>query len=149
MGDLKRQRNVFGLDQAKFKTGATNGGFGTNPGSVKKGSALTPTGNNEVGLAGANDIIIGFVSEVNEKTGYVRYLFDYEIKDILTNGTIPPGSCLVGYSDTDRGKAKAAVPTFANDTTPTVAELKVAAEIATNARWLVRTSTAGSATVVP
>lgn len=160
MGTLKRQRNAFGKGQAKYKTGSTNGGFGTNPANVKKGSALTPSGNDEVALAGENDLIIGFVDEVDTQNGLVRYLYDYEIQDILTTGTVTPGSKLVGSSDTDRGLAKGvsapAAATYSDDTNPTVQELKTATdalataiEIANNARWVVKSSSAGKATVVP
>ena len=149
MATLKRQRNPFGWDQAKFKTGATNGGFGTNPGAVMPGSALTPSGDDEVALAGENDLIIGFVSEVDVKNGLVRYFTDYEIQDIRITGTVTAGNRLVGASDTNRGLAKAAIPTYAAPATPTVAELRDAAEIATNARWVVEIVSGDKATVVP
>lgn len=160
MGTLKRQRNAFGKGQAKYKTGSTNGGFGTNPANVKKGSALTPSANDEVALAGKDDLIIGFVDEVDVQNGMVRYLYDYEIQDILTTGTVTPGSKLVGSSDTDRGLAKGVSaptdPTYADPAAPTVVELKTAiaslqaaVEIANNARWVVKSSSSGKATVVP
>lgn len=160
MGTLKRQRNAFGKGQAKYKTGSTNGGFGTNPANVKKGSALTPSDNDEVALAGLNDLIIGFVDEVDTQNGMVRYLYDYEIQDILTDGTVAVGSKLVGASDTNRGLAKGAAgpadATYSDPTSPTVAELKTAItalqaafEISNNARWVVKSATSGKATVVP
>lgn len=134
MARLKRRRNPFGLAQAKYKTGASNGGFGTSPGTVAKGSCLTPSANGEVALAGANDAIIGFLVEVDTDNGLVKYQYDYEIKDIATQGTITVGSSIVGNSDTAslRGKAKAA-----------------GASQGPEARWRVISSTAGKATVVP
>ena len=132
MSILRRQRNNFGLAQATYKTGATNGGFGTSPGTVAKGSCLTPSDDGEVALAGANDPIIGFLAEVDTTRGLVKYHYDYEIEDILTNGTLTVGASIVGHSDTDRGKAKGA--------SADQGQLKA---------WLVIASSAGKATVIP
>ena len=130
---IKRHRNRVGLYQAKPKEGTSGGGFGTKGSmTVTPGACLTFTDDDELGLAGANDLIVGFAKEIDNINNLISYEADYEIADILTNGTITPGSRIMGYSDTDRGKAIAAT----------------AAQAHNASNFVVKSSTVGKATVV-
>ena len=133
MARLRRRQDSTGVKSMKFKTGSSGGGFGTDPESQPSGAALTITGQNEVGLAGANNPIHYFLDTVNAAIGKCRvFTADAgEVEDILTNGTVTPGSALKGYSDSDRGKAVAAGNTEAQG------------------KWFVVSSSAGKATVSP
>lgn len=136
MAKVRLMGNRLGVQTVKYKTGSSGGGFGANPKSVAGGSCLTWTAADEVGLAGAGDRICGFLEDdsVDTTSGKCNLLGPgaWEIADILTEGTIPVDSSIVGNSDTDRGKAKAA-----------------GASDSPKAAWVVKSSSAGKANVVP
>ena len=150
MAKVKYRAAATAVRTLKFKTGASGGGFGTDPTSVPSGSCLTLTAAGEVGLAGAGDSIDYFLDNA-KASGYCTVFGDnaYEIEGILTNGTLNVGDILVGYSDSDRGKAVAFDPAYATDATPTVQELKAAIELAMKAGWKVESASAGKANVKP
>ena len=133
MARLRRRQDLTGKASMKYKTGTAGGGFGSDPASQPSGAALTITAENEVGLAGANNPIHFFLDKVDTTIGKCSmFTADAgEIEDILTNGTVTPGSALKGYSDSDRGKAVAAGNTDAQG------------------KWFVVKSSAGKATVRP
>lgn len=132
---LKRRNIAKGTQTFKYKEGTSGGGFGTDPSSQPRGAALTFSANNEVALAGEDDVIIGFLEVANNDWGTCSaFTSDAgEITDVITNGTLNVGSSLVGYSDNDRGKAKAAATSGAE---------------ARNARWVVKSSSSGKANVI-
>ena len=144
-----REMNPAGGVTFKYKTGSSGGGFGSNPESVASGSAVTISDDNEVALSGAGDEIHGFLDKANATTGEARILTREagRIADVITNGTVTVGSRLVGYSDSDRGKAVGLAPSYSG--TPTVGELKAANDLIMKARWVVTSSTSGHATVEP
>ena len=151
MAKMKFKAPITGVETWNYKTGASGGGFGTDPASQPSGAALTITAAGELGLAGANDPIDRILDTVNTNTGQCRAFNPNlgEIEGIISNGTLTVGLPIVGYSDTaaDRGKAKSATLSFS--ATPTVAELKTAVEIALASRWVVKSATAGKANIVP
>ena len=135
MAKVRLMSNRLGVQTVKFKTGSSGGGFGANPKSVAGGSCLTWTAADEVGLSGEGDRICGFLEDgsVDTTSGKCNLLGPgaFEIADILTTGTLNVDDTIVGSSDTDRGKAKAAGATDA---------LKAA--------WVVKSASAGKANVV-
>ena len=133
---LKRRNIAKGTQTFKYKEGTSGGGFGSDPSSITVGAALTFSANNEVALAGEDDVIIGFLESAHNDWGTCSVFTSDagEITNILTNGTLAVGSSIVGYSDSDRGKAKAADTSGAE---------------ARNARWVVKSSSSGEATVIP
>ena len=151
MAKVKYLAPRTGLRTMKYKTGASGGGFGTNPAAQPSGACLTYTAADEVGLAGENDPIECFLDSVDASKGTCRVYTPNvgEISDAIANGTISVGDSIVGYSDTDRGKAKSATPAYATPATPTVQELKTAAELALAARWVVKSSSSGKISVTP
>ena len=151
MAKVKYLAPRTGLRTIKYKTGASGGGFGTNPAGWASGTCLTYTANDEVGIAGADDPVECFLDTVDETKGTARVYTPNvgEIADCIANGTIAVGDSIVGYSDTDRGKAKSAVPTYSTPATPTVQELKTAVELSQAARWVVKSSSAGKISVTP
>ena len=134
MAKVKYLAPRTGLRTMKYKTGASGGGFGTNPAAQPSGACLTYTANDEVGLAGAGDAIECFLDSVDDTKGTCRVYTPNvgEISEIITNGTLTAGDSLIGHSDTDRGKAA---------TAQTADALK--------ARWVVKSASAGKANVTP
>lgn len=132
---LKRRNIAKGTQTFKYKAGSSGGGLGASPSSQPRGAALTFSANNEVALAGAGDVIIGFLEVAHDEWGTCSVFTSDagEITDILTNGTLSVGDRLVGYSDSDRGKAVAA---------------GTGGAAARNARWVVKSASAGKANVI-
>ena len=149
MAKIGKIRNIsMGTQTATYR----KTGVGAISKTTLSGSALTEVDAGTYALSGLNDKIDAWFDAVtNEDISQCRIFTDDArlIRNIICNGTPPIGSQLVGYSDTERGKAKAAVPTYATPATPTVAELKTAVEIAQNAKWNVDKSSAGFADVTP
>lgn len=138
MAKMKFRAPVTGVETWKYKTGTTGGGFGDNPAAQPSGAALTITDANELGLAGANDPVDRILDSVNVNTGQCRVFNPNvgEIEGIITDGTVTVGRSIIGHSDTDRGKA-VSVPAAPSATQ------------AAAARWVVRSSSAGKANIVP
>lgn len=137
MARVVRERNIAGgVLTIRYKTGTSGGGFGNAPSSQPSGACLTLTAADEVGLAGDGDPIDFFLDTANDTTGLCRVFTPdaYEIAEVLTNGTLTPGRSIVGYSDSDRGKAKEAPSTAAG---------------ALAARWVVKSASSGKASVIP
>lgn len=162
MARMKFRAPVTGVETWKYKTGTSGGGFGANPAAQLSGAALTITAAGELGLAGANDPVDRILDTVDTTTGQCRVFNPNigEIEGIITEGTLTVGQPVVGYSDTDRGKATnaaiGAAPTYASPGTPTVVELRDAIasartsiEVALASRWVVKSATAGKANIAP
>jgi len=149
MAKLRKQRNIArGTQTYKYrKTGAGN--LGTDPSKTASGAALTLVENDTLALAGANDQVDAFFEAYDAGADRISvYTTDAgEISSVPANGTIAVGSLVVGDSDTTRGKIKQLAFSFSN--TPTAAEAKAAIELLAKARWVVKSSVAGSCTVVP
>lgn len=152
MATLKKIRNInMGTQTVKYRT-TGDGAISKTVANAKSGAALTKVGANTYALAGANDRIDAWMDVIiNESLNLMRVFTDdaYIISGVICNGTPAVGSALVGYSDSDRGKAKEATITYATPATPTVQELKTAVEIVQNAKWSVDKSSAGLADVTP
>ena len=144
MAKLRKQKNVcVGSQTYNYrKTGA--GALPSDPSTTPSGAALTLVSNDTLALAGADDQVDGFFRLYDPGADRISVWTPEsagELAAIPANGTITPGGFVVGYSDTDRGKVKEATLS----STPTVAELAAVAA----ARWVCKSSSAGSCNVVP
>ena len=144
MAKLRKQKNIsVGSQSYKYrKTGA--GALPSDPSTTPSGAALTLVANDEMALAGDNDQIDGFFRLYDPAADRISVWTPDsagEVAAVPANGTITPGGFVVGYLDTDRGKVKEATLS----STPTVAELGAVAA----ARWVCKSSSAGSCNVVP
>jgi len=149
MAKLRKQRNIpRGTQTYKYRKTGT-GNLGTDPSKTPSGAALTLVSNDTLALAGANDQVDAFFEAYDAGADRISvFTTDAgEISGVPANGTIAAGKMVVGYLDIDRGKVKELAFSFSN--APTAAEAKAAIELLAKARWIVKSSVAGSCTVVP
>ena len=148
MGKLRKQQNICRGTQT-YKYRKTGTGALTNPKSTPSGAALVLVKNDTLALAGQDDQADAFFEAYDAGADRISvFTADAgEISGIPANGTITPGKMVVGYSNTARGKVRELSFTFSN--TPTVQELKTAIELLAKARWICKSSVAGSCTLVP